>query len=60
MDIKMSKEEEQNRKDIVVGAKSHIQSLICALDKFEKGSCSEKGYFFEHYETLGKFYGEKL
>ena len=57
--IKLSKQEKQNRKDIVYGANSHIKSLKVALKRYKKGSNAEKGYAEEHYDKL-KYYVEKL
>lgn len=57
--IKISKQERQNRKDIVYGANSHIKSLKVALKKYKEGSDVEGQYSAEHYDKLG-YYIKKL
>lgn len=57
--IKLSKQEKENRKDIVYGAKSHIKSLQVALKKYKEGSNVEGQYSAEHYDKLG-YYIKKL
>jgi len=57
--IKISKEEKEERKNIVYGANSHIQSLKVALAKYKKGSNVEGQYSAEHYDKLG-YYIKKL
>jgi len=59
MVYKISKEQRQERKDIVSGANSHIQSLKVALKKYQKGSNVEGQYSAEHYDKLG-YYIKKL
>ena len=58
--INTGRERKQERKDIVYGAKSHIHSIQVALDKYLKGSPSERGYALEHAHKLIEYYLNKL
>lgn len=56
--IKLSKQERQNRKDVVYGANSHIESLKVALKRYKAGSGIEGQYAEEHYDKLGYYIKE--
>ncbi len=60
MEKPMTKQDKEERGNLVRGAQSHIKSILVGLKKFKRGSRVEAEYIAEHLEKLDKYYLQKI